>query len=380
MSKRDYYEVLGVGKDATEAEIKKAYRKLARQYHPDVNKDDANAGEKFKEVTEAYEILSDAGKRANYDRYGHAASDPNFGAGGFGGFGDMGDLGDIFDMFFGGQRPGRKNGPQKGADLQYEMEISFNEAAFGLEREIEIPRTENCPTCGGSRAKPGTEPVTCSVCQGTGQVRTVQNTPFGQFSSARPCSQCQGTGKTIEHPCPDCRGQGRVRKMRKINVKIPAGVDTGSRLRIVNEGEAGQRGGPPGDLYIYLRVKPHKYFERDGTDIYYQTSISFTQAALGAEIEIPTLEEGKKAALKIPEGTQTGTYFRLRGKGIPHVREPQIRGDLHVKVTVVTPTKLTEKQKEILRQFAEAGGEKHVKEQHKGKGFFDKVKDALGGS
>lgn len=377
LSKRDYYEVLGISKNANETEIKKAYRKLARQYHPDVNKDDAQAEAKFKEITEAYEILGDEQKRANYDRFGHNA--PNYGAGGgFGseGFGDMGDLGSIFDMFFGGSRPGRKNGPQKGNDLQYEMEIEFTQAAFGTEKEIEIPRTENCSTCQGSGAKSGTQPITCSVCNGTGEVRTVQNTPFGQFVNARPCSKCQGRGKVVEQPCPDCRGQGRVRKMKKVVVKVPAGVDTGSRLRMVGEGEDGLRGGPKGDLYIYLRVKPHKYFYRDGTEVYYHTSISFVQAALGDEIEIPTLENDKKANLKIPEGTQSETSFRLRGKGIPHIREPQIRGDLHVKVKVVTPTKLTEKQKEILREFAQSGGEKQPAK-NKGKGFFEKVKDIL---
>lgn len=380
MSKRDYYEVLGVNKDATEEEIKKAYRKLARKYHPDVNKDDPQAEEKFKEVTEAYEVLSDQQKRANYDRFGH--SDPNFGSGGFGGFSggfeDMGDLGSIFDMFFGGQRP--KNGPQKGADLQLEMEIEFTQAAFGMEKEIEIPRTETCSKCQGSGAKPGTEPVTCSVCHGTGEIKTVQNTLFGQFVNARPCNNCQGRGKVISQPCSECHGQGRVRRMRKVNVKIPAGVDSGSRLRMAGEGEDGLRGGPKGDLYIYLRVKPHKYFYREGTDIFYQTSISFVQAALGDEIEIPTLEEGKTAALKIPEGTQPETSFRLRGKGIPHIREPQIRGDMHVKVKVETPTKLTEKQKDILREFATSGGDKNSKSGSKGKRFFDKMKDALGGS
>lgn len=384
LSKRDYYEVLGVNKDAEEGEIKKAYRKLARQYHPDVNPGDEKSAEKFKEVTEAYEVLSDANKRANYDRFGHAANDPNFGAGGFGGggFGGGGfdDLGSIFDMFFGGQRTGGRNrtGPERGADLRYEMEIEFTEAAFGLEKEIEIPRTEDCTLCGGTGAKSGTHPTTCDVCRGTGQVQHIQNTPFGQFVNVRTCSKCNGEGKIIADPCQECKGKGRVRRMRKINIKIPAGVDSGFRLRVAGEGESGLRGGSRGDLYIYLAVKPHKFFQRDGTDIYHETKISFVQAALGDEIEIPTLEEGKKATLKIPEGTQTGTYFRLRGKGIPHVREQQVRGDLHVKVKVVTPTKLSEGQKELLREFAKAGGEKKNKEPDKG--FFKKVKDVLGAS
>lgn len=381
MSKRDYYEVLGVGKEATEAEIKKAYRKLARQYHPDVNPGDAGAAERFKEITEAYEVLSDGGKRANYDRFGHAANDPNFGAGGFGGFGGGGfdDLGSIFDMFFGNQKGGnqRRNGPERGADLRYEMEIEFTDAAFGLEKEIEIPRTENCATCDGTGAKPGSQPITCDVCHGTGQVQQVQNTLFGQFVNVRTCSKCAGEGKIVENPCEDCHGKGRVRKMRKISVKIPAGVDSGFRLRIAGEGEAGLRGGPRGDLYIYLRVMPHQFFQREGTDIFFETQLSFVQAALGDEIEVPTLENGKKATLKIPEGTQSGTYFRLKGRGIPHIREPQVRGDLHIQVKVVTPTKLNDKQKDLLREFAKAGGDKQPREGEKG--FFKKVKDALGG-
>lgn len=375
MSKRDYYEVLGVNKNASDDEIKKAYRKLARKYHPDVNKDDASAEAKFKEVTEAYEMLSDADKRARYDQFGHAANDPNFGAGGAG-FGDMGDLGSIFDMFFGGRGgASRRNGPRKGADLQYEMDISFLEAAFGMEREINIPRTENCKSCNGSGAKAGSKAVPCPQCHGTGQEQTVQNTPFGQFVNSRTCTKCHGKGKIIEAPCPDCNGQGRVKKQKRVKVKVPAGVDTGSKLRISGEGDNGILGGPNGDLYIYIRVKPHPQFQRDGMDIYYKTDISFVQAALGDEIEVPTLEIDKKATLKIPAGTQNMTYFRMKGKGMPHVRDPQIKGDLHVQVRVVVPTKLNDTQRELLYQFAQASGEALPKGSNQDKGIISKIKE-----
>lgn len=376
MAKRDYYSVLEVSRDASPDELKKAYRKLARQYHPDAytgNKEEAEA--KFKEISEAYAVLSDPDKRAAYDQYGHAGVDGQgfggFGAGGFGGA-DFGGLGDIFDMFFGGM--GRqRSGPQKGSDLRINMEISFKEAAFGVERDIQVPRIENCDTCGGSGAAPGSSTKTCGNCQGTGQMQFAQNTPFGRIVQSRPCDKCNGSGKIIEKPCPTCRGAGQVKKTKKIHVKIPAGVDEGSRLRLTGEGEAGQRGGPPGDLYVYIIVRPHKDFIRDGNDVIYDLNISFAQAALGDVLEVPTLDG--TAELKMPEGTQTGTVFRIKGKGIPYLNGSG-RGDQHVRVKVATPTKLTDKQKELLREFARIGGENP---QGSGKNIFEKMKDAFMG-
>lgn len=359
MSKRDYYEVLGVGRNATEEEIKKAYRRLARQYHPDVNKaPDAEA--KFKEIKEAYEVLSDKEKRAAYDRFGHAATDGSAGgfggAGGFdGGFGDVGGFGDLFDIFFGtGGARRQANAPKRGADLQYNLTIDFKDAVFGMETDIIVPRTENCDACGGTGAKPGTRPETCSACRGTGQQEFVQTTPFGRIVNRRTCPACRGEGRIIREACPTCRGTGKVKKQRKIHVKIPAGVDDGAQLRIAGEGEAGLRGGPPGDLYVVLNVRPHEFFEREGDDLYCEIPITFAQAALGDEIEVPTLTE--KVKLKIPPGTQTHTYFRLKGKGVPRLRGYG-QGDQHVKVVVVTPTNLTEEQKRLLREFAALGGE-----------------------
>lgn len=359
MSKRDYYEVLGVGRDAGEDEIKKAYRRLARQYHPDVNKE-PDAEEKFKEVKEAYEVLSDSQKRAAYDQFGHAATDGGAGGyGGFGGFdggfGDMGGFGDIFDMFFGtGGARRNPNAPKRGADLQYHLTIEFKDAVFGLETDITIPRTEDCDTCSGSGAKPGTRPETCSVCRGTGQQEFVQNTAFGRIVNRRMCSACKGEGRIIRETCDNCRGSGKVKKQRKIHIKIPAGVDDGAQLRVSGEGEAGSRGGPPGDLYVVLSVKPHPFFEREGEDLYCEIPLTFAQAALGDEIEVPTLTE--KVKLKIPPGTQTHTYFRLKGKGVPRLRGYG-QGDQHVKVVVVTPTNLTEEQKRLFRELAALGGE-----------------------
>jgi len=374
MSKRDYYEVLGVSKNANEAELKKAYRKLARQYHPDVNPNNPEAEAKFKEINEAFEVLSSSEKRAQYDQFGHAGvGNGGFQGGGFDGA-NFGGFGAIFDMFFGGGfgMGGQSRGPQKGSDLRYDMEISFAEAAFGLDTEIDIPRTEECSACHGSGAAPGTHPATCPKCHGTGQIQVQQNTAFGRFVNVRPCDRCQGEGKIVDTPCKECKGQGRVRKYRKIKVKIPGGVDNGSRLRISREGEAGTRGGPPGDLYVYIHVKPHEIFERHGQDIICEIPISFVQAALGAEMQVPTLDG--KVALKIPEGTQSGTSFRLRGHGIPHLRGSG-RGDQHVRVKVITPKKLNDRQKELLAEFAKAGGEEVSAEE---KGFFKKVKNAFG--
>ncbi|GGF83402.1 molecular chaperone DnaJ [Paenibacillus aceti] len=368
--KRDYYEVLGVSKGANEDEIKKAYRKLARQYHPDVNKA-SDAEDKFKEVKEAYDVLSDSGKRARYDQYGHV--DPNQGMGGGFQGGDFSGFGDIFDMFFGGGGRRDPNAPQRGSDLQYNLTIEFKEAVFGKEMDIRIPRTESCDTCFGSGAKPGTKPETCSVCHGSGQQEVVQNTPFGRMVNRRACSNCGGKGKIIKEKCTTCGGNGQVKKQRKIHIRIPAGVDDGSQMRMAGEGEGGLRGGPAGDLYIVIHVKSHDFFEREGDDIYCEVPLTFAQAALGDEIEIPTLSE--KVKLKIPAGTQTGTFFRLKGKGVPKLRGVG-QGDQHVKVVVITPSKLSDEQKELLRQFASLSGEQtHENEQS----FFDRMKKAFRG-
>ncbi len=376
MAKRDYYEVLGVAKTATDDELKKAFRKLARQYHPDVYQGDPKEAEaKFKEINEAYSVLSDPQKRSAYDHYGHAASDPNFGAGMGGDFSNFGfeGFGDIFDMFFGGSQGSRqrRNGPQRGGDLRFDLEISFEDAAFGKETTVEIPRTEVCPTCNGNGAKPGTPIKTCSVCNGTGQVQVTQNTAFGRFVNVRTCDRCQGAGKTIETPCGECGGSGRVRRTRKIEIKIPAGVESGSRLRVSGEGEAGQRGGSPGDLYVYIYVKAHSKFERQGDDVVSEITISFTQAALGTTVMVDTLDG--KVELRIPEGTQHGTSFRMRSHGITHLRGHG-RGDHFVRVKVAVPTKLNGEQRELLKKLALSFGEKLSADD---KGFMDKVKEAF---
>jgi molecular chaperone DnaJ len=384
-AKRDYYEVLGVNKNASEDEIKKAYRQLAKKYHPDMNQGDKGAEAKFKEVNEAYEVLSDTDKKAKYDQFGHAGVDPNgFGGagGGFGGFGGgfggAGGFEDIFDMFFGGATGGfggstrRRSGPQKGADLKYELELEFEEAAFGVKKDIHITRNENCPDCKGSGAKPGTHAETCKACGGSGEIKFSQNTVFGRVMNVRPCEECHGEGRVIKEPCPQCMGRGSIRKTRKITLDIPAGVDTGSVMPLRGEGEPGLKGGSNGDLYVYMRVKPHKLFKREGVNLYSEIPISFTQAALGDELDVPTLEG--KVKYSIPEGTQTGTTFRIKNKGIPSLKN-KMKGDLYFTVRVSVPKKLNEQQKEILRKFAEMSVG-NVDEQ--GKSFFNKVKDAFG--
>lgn len=380
MSKRDYYEVLGVSKTATQDELKKAYRKLARKYHPDLNKDNEEAAEKFKECNEAYSVLSDDQKRAQYDQFGHAAFENGGmgggggfgGAGGFGGFGGSG-MEDIFDMFFGGQggRGGSraKSGPQRGADLRFDLEITFEEAAFGLEKEINLYRDETCDHCHGEGAEPGSKVESCPECNGTGYVRFTQNTMFGQMVNERPCSRCKGEGKIISEPCKECRGKGTVKRNKKLKVKIPAGVDNGSRLRVSGEGEAGAKGGPSGDLYVYLYVKPHKFFERDGTTVLCEVPINIVQATLGADIKVPTLDG--QVTMKVPEGTQPGKVLRLKGKGIPSLRGGS-RGDQLVRIKVVVPTKLSDKQKDALRKFADISKDNINPEE---KSFMDKVKD-----
>lgn len=374
MAKQDYYELLGISRSASADDIKKAYRKLARQCHPDANPDDPTAEARFKEISEAYMVLSDPEKRSNYDRFGHAGADGQ-GFGGFEGFGDFGGLGDIFEMFFGaGGR--RRSGPEKGSDIRADLELTLKEAAFGLERELKVPRTESCSTCDGSGAAAGNKPATCSTCNGAGQVQYAQNTPFGRIVQTRTCDRCRGAGKIIEKPCPTCRGTGQIRKTRGIKVKVPPGVDNGSRLRVAGEGEAGTRGGPRGDLYVYIHVQAHKIFKREGDDLICEMPISFVQAALGDELEVPTLEGGAK--LKIPEGTQSGTVFRMKGKGVPNV-SGHGRGDQHVVVKLVTPTKLSEKQKTLLKEFARLLGDHQQNLNPHDKSIFEKVKDAFMG-
>lgn len=375
MSKRDYYEVLGVSKTASKDEIKKAYRRLAKKYHPDVSTE-PDATEKFKEVQEAYEVLSDDTKRAQYDQFGHAGPNQGFGGGGFDG-GDFGGFGfeDIFSSFFGGGGGGRRrdpNAPRQGADLQYSMMLSFEEAIFGKETEVELASDENCDTCHGSGAKPGTSKDTCSHCGGTGQVSVQQNTPFGRIVNRRACEHCRGTGQIIKEKCTTCHGAGKVRKRKKINIKIPAGIDDGQQIRISGKGEAGINGGPPGDLYVVVRVRQHEFFERNGDDVICEMPLTFAQAALGDEVEVPTVHG--KVKLKIPAGTQTGTEFRLKGKGAPNVRGYG-QGDQYVIVRVVTPTKLTSRQKELLTELAKDGHE----DLHKDDSLFAKLKRAFKG-
>lgn len=372
--KRDYYEVLGVSRDATDAEIKKAYRKLSKKYHPDINQE-AGAEDKFKEVSEAYEILSDVQKRAAYDQYGHAATDPNFGqgfGGGFGGFGGGAGFGfeDIFDSFFGGSTAGRRaNAPRKGNDLQYRVKLTFEEAIFGKETTIRYQRNEECHTCHGTGAKAGTDPVTCHKCHGSGTINVERNSPFGRVMTQTTCDVCGGTGKEIKEKCETCAGSGIESTSHTVKVTVPAGVEDGNQIRLAGQGEAGSNGGPYGDLYVVFKVSPSKEFKRNGSEIYYQLPITFSQAALGDEVQVPTVHG--KVKLKVPAGTQTGTTFRLRGKGAPDVHTGHM-GDQQVVVTVVTPSKLTDKQKDLFKQLAKETGAT-VKEQEAG--FFDKMRD-----
>jgi molecular chaperone DnaJ len=362
--KQDYYEVLGVSRDASADDIRKAYRRLAKQHHPDANTDNKDtAAEKFKEVSEAYSVLSDDQKRRQYDTFGHAAFENGGGGGGFGGFGDfMGGFGDIFDTFFGGGASSRsRTGPVRGADLRMEMRITFEEAAFGVEREISLNKDVRCDTCGGTGAKPGTSPRTCATCGGTGQMRQQRNTAFGSFMNVVDCPDCGGRGTIIKETCPDCGGRGIIKQQRKIKANIPAGIDNGQILNMRGEGAAGQRGGMPGDLQIYISVQPHKFFTREGYDLHLEMPVTIVDAALGAELVIPTLEGNVK--YKMGDGTQTGTVFRLKDKGIQHLNSSR-KGSLFVRIRVDTPQKLNEKQKELLRQFEKLSGKKE-------KGFFE---------
>lgn len=373
MAKRDFYEILGVAKGASEDEIKKSYRKLAMKYHPDRNPDNKEAEEKFKEVKEAYEMLTNPEKRKAYDRYGHAGVDPNSGmgggfGGGAGGFGDA--FGDIFGDIFGGGRGGRGGGPQvyRGADLRYNLEITLEQAAHGFDTTIRVPSWDKCDTCHGSGAKPGTQPVTCTTCAGHGQVRMQQ----GFFSIQQTCPKCHGSGKIIPEPCAACGGAGRIKRNKTLEVKIPAGIDNGMRIRSSGNGEPGTNGGPPGDLYVEIHIKQHAVFQREGDDLHCEMPISFSKAALGGEIEVPTLTG--KVSFTVPEGTQTGKTFRLKGKGIKNVRSGYT-GDLFCHVAVETPVKLTDKQKELLREFDRLTVEGGAKHSPQSKGWMDKVKD-----
>ncbi|MCC7547689.1 MAG: molecular chaperone DnaJ [Burkholderiales bacterium] len=368
MAKRDYYEVLGVNRDVSEDEIKKAYRKLAMQHHPDRNPDNVKAEENFKEAKEAYEVLSDAEKRAAYDRFGHQAMEGMAGGAGGAGFGDA--FGDIFSEIFGGGRA--RSNVYRGADLRYNLEISLEEAARGTETKIRIPTLEACEPCNGTGAKAGTEPSTCPTCQGQGQVRIQQ----GFFSLQQTCPRCAGTRKVVRDPCTACSGTGRVKKQKTLSVKIPAGVDEGDRIRLTGEGEAGVNGGPPGDLYVVVRLRPHSMFQREENDLHCEMPISFTTAALGGDIEIPTLDGSAK--IKIPVETQSGKVFRLRGKGIKGVRT-NAYGDLMCHVVVETPVNLTARQKELLLELEAINQEEAGRHNPKAKGWFDKVKEFFEG-
>ena len=376
--KRDYYEVLGLNKGASDDEIKKAYKKQARKYHPDLNPDNKEAEEKFKEVNEAYEVLSDPNKKSRYDQFGHAGVDPNFGAGGgygggFDGGFDFGDLGDIFGSFFGGGFGGggrrtNPNAPQRGESIRLSLAITFEEAAFGCEKDVTVERMDQCGTCHGNGCAPGTTPEVCPDCHGTGQVQVRRQTPMGVFATTSPCGRCSGRGKIIHQPCSDCKGTGAVRKRKTIKASIPAGIDNGQTISIRGQGHAGKNGGPAGDLLITITVKPHDLFRREGTSVLCDAPITFAQAVLGAELEIPTIDG--KVKYDLPEGTQSGTTFRLKGKGIPSING-RGRGDQYVTVYIETPKNLNKEQKEALKKFAEAVGDNNYEER---KSFFKKFK------
>jgi len=365
MAKRDYYEVLGVNRDCSEEDLKKSYRRLAMKWHPDRNPDNPKAEEHFKEAKEAYEILSDANKRAAYDQFGHAGVDPQAGAGGMGGFGDI--FSDIFGEIFGGGRGGRST-VYRGADLRYNLEITLENAAHGMDTKIRIPTAAVCETCKGSGARAGTQPITCPACRGAGQVRVSQ----GPFSIAQTCPRCQGSGNVIANPCNACHGTGRIKLQKTLSVRIPAGVDEGDRVRLSGEGEPGVNGGPPGDLYVQVHIKPHPVFQRNHDDLHCEMPISITTAALGGEIEIPTLDGS--ARIRVAAETQSGKQFRLKGKGIKGVRS-QAPGDLFCHVVVETPVQLTERQRQLLREFESISNADSARHNPRAKGWFEKVKE-----
>lgn len=384
-NKRDYYEVLGVPRNASEEEVKKAFRKLALEYHPDRNKN-AGAEGQFKEVNEAYQVISDPEQRARYDRFGHAGVRTNGGARGFEGFENFGGFGDIFDAFFGGGFGGRtRTGTaRRGADLQHSVTIEFEQAAFGTEVEFEIQRTEVCSKCSGSKSEPGSSPAVCSNCNGTGQVRRAHQSIFGQFVQVVNCATCRGEGKVITQPCTMCRGRGTERRQRKLAVTVPAGIEAGSQLRLTGEGEPSPNGGPPGDLYLSIRIKPHPLYKRDGYDIIYPLPINVAMASLGSKVEVPSLDG--PVELEIPAGTQSGQLFRLKGKGISHLNGRR-RGDQLIAVKVETPRKLTEEQRLIMEELARSftsqqrpPGEENPDDDESDKGWFEKFKETLGGS
>ena len=376
--KRDYYEVLGLQKGATEDEIKKAYRKLAKKYHPDLNPNDKEAEAKFKEVGEAYEVLSDSQKRARYDQFGHAGVDPSYGGGygpgGFGGFDGFDDLGDIFGNIFGGgfgggTRTRNPNGPMRGRDVNYSLELTFEEAALGCKKDITIHKRDVCPECEGKGSEKGTEPETCPTCHGSGQVKSTERTFLGVVQTTKPCPNCHGRGKIIKHPCKKCGGNGRIDITKKLNVSVPAGIDDGQTFTLRGQGDAGMNGGPAGDANVTVSVKPHKMFERDGYDIWCDIPLTFTQAALGDEITVPTLEG--KVKYNVPEGTQPQTVFRLKGRGVPYVNG-RGKGDQYVRISIEVPKSLTLKQKQALKEFEESLSDKNYQ---KRKSFWSWLKD-----
>jgi len=375
---RDFYDVLGIDRSAGPEEIKKAFRKLAMQYHPDRNKE-AGAEERFKEISQAYEVLSDPERRAAYDRFGHAAVNGGAGQTGFEGF-NFGGFGDIFDAFFGGTATRtRRGGPARGADLRVNLTLTFEEAVFGCEKQIDVTRNETCAICGGLGAEPGSRPERCPTCNGTGEVRRVQQSIFGQFVNVAPCDRCRGEGRIITQPCKECRGSGRTRRQRTLAVRIPAGVDGGSQIRLTSEGDAGAQGGGPGNLYVLLNVRAHEFFKRDEDDILYELGVNVAQAALGAEVKVPTLDGD--VLLKVPAGTQSDKVFVLRERGVPRLRGGG-RGDQLVRVRVVTPQHLTPEQKKLFQQLAESFGGAHAEvppEDPHEKGFFEKFRDIFSG-
>jgi molecular chaperone DnaJ len=369
-TERDYYTILGVDRGASDADVKRAFRRLAQQWHPDVNRDPA-ADVRFKEINEAYQVLSDPQRRQAYDMFGRAGLGAE-GEAGFGGFG--GGFGDIFDAFFGGAATGARRGrPQAGSDLRYDLRISFEEAVKGTEKEIEFTSLSRCETCTGSGAQPGSSPVSCPQCNGRGEVRTVRQTMLGQMVNVVTCPRCSGEGRIVEAPCETCRGDGRTERKRTLRVTIPAGIDEGHQIRLSNEGEVGPRGGPSGSLYVAVHVTPHPSLRREGTELVYEADVSIAQAALGARVTVPTVEGDEEVEVK--PGTQPGTEIRLRGRGVPHVRRAGMRGDLHVFVNVVVPTRLTKAQRDLLERYAESAGEQVTAA---GGGILDRVRDALG--
>lgn len=395
--KRDYYEVLGVDKSASEDELKKAYRKKAKQYHPDLNPGDAEAEKNFKEVNEAYEVLSDPDKKSRYDRFGHAGVDPNGFGGGGAGFDGFGDLGDIFSSIFGGGFGGggfggfggfgggqsrNPNAPRRGSNIEARVNLTFEEAAKGCHKTIDFLRIETCDVCHGSGCKEGTKPETCSECHGSGQVTTQSRTPFGVFQSTKPCPKCNGKGKTVKDPCPRCKGVGMIRRSVKLDVDVPAGIDMGNAFTVRGQGNYGANGGPQGDVYVIPNIKPHPIFERDGYDVYCNVTVTYSMAVLGAEIYVPTLDG--KVKYNMPAGTQSGTRFRLRDRGIVNVNNPALRGDQYVTVIVDVPKKVTDHQKELLQQFDEEYIDKpkndatgYSESANKKKTIFEKMKDVF---